>query len=64
MTPPPQTAARRAGTQALDAVGDISESKRWTIVALLSASIMINLLDRQTLAVLAPFLARRRERWV
>jgi ACS family hexuronate transporter-like MFS transporter len=29
---------------------------RWTIVGLLSASITINLLDRQTLSVLAPFL--------
>jgi MFS family permease len=56
MTPPNTTAARRVGAQALDAVGDISESTRWTIVGLLSASIMINLLDRQTLAVLAPFL--------
>ena len=52
----PNTAARRAGAQALDAVGEISEAKRWTIVGLLSASITINLLDRQTLAVLAPFL--------
>jgi len=35
---------------------EISSKTRWTIVGLLSASITINLLDRQTLAVLAPFL--------
>jgi MFS family permease len=34
----------------------LSAKTRWTIVGLLSASITINLLDRQTLAVLAPFL--------
>ncbi|MEO8483866.1 MAG: MFS transporter [Acidobacteriota bacterium] len=35
---------------------EITPKTRWTIVGLLSASITINLLDRQTLAVLAPFL--------
>ena len=34
----------------------LSAKTRWTIVGLLSASITINLLDRQTLSVLAPFL--------
>jgi ACS family hexuronate transporter-like MFS transporter len=38
----------------------LTDGQRWTIVALLSASIMINLLDRQTLSVLAPLL---REQW-
>jgi MFS transporter, ACS family, hexuronate transporter len=58
MTPPNAvTAARRpADAVARDARAELSPSTRWTIVGLLSASIMINLLDRQTLAVLAPFL--------
>src|SRR5690242_18911083 len=34
----------------------LTENQRWTIVALLAASITINLLDRQVLAVLAPVL--------
>ena len=34
----------------------LTANKRWTIVALLAASITINLLDRQVLAVLAPVL--------
>jgi ACS family hexuronate transporter-like MFS transporter len=34
----------------------LSSKTRWTIVGLLAASITINLLDRQTLAVLAPIL--------
>lgn len=34
----------------------LSDNQRWTIVALLAASITINLLDRQVLAVLAPVL--------
>src|SRR5690349_15692120 len=34
----------------------LSDTQRWTIVALLSASITINLLDRQVLSVLAPVL--------
>jgi ACS family hexuronate transporter-like MFS transporter len=34
----------------------LSDRHRWTIVALLSASITINLLDRQVLSVLAPLL--------
>lgn len=34
----------------------LSEGQRWTIVALLSISITINLLDRQVLSVLAPVL--------
>jgi hypothetical protein len=38
----------------------LTSKQRWTIVALLSASITINLLDRQTLSVLAPLL---REQW-
>ena len=38
----------------------LTPKQRWTIVALLSASITINLLDRQTLSVLAPLL---REQW-
>ena len=38
----------------------LTETQRWTIVGLLAASITINLLDRQTLAVLAPLL---REQW-
>jgi len=38
----------------------LTDRQRWTIVALLSASMMINLLDRQTLSVLAPLL---REQW-
>jgi MFS transporter, ACS family, aldohexuronate transporter len=57
MTPPNAIAAgRTAGTPALAGPAELSPSRRWTIVGLLSASIMINLLDRQTLAVLAPFL--------
>lgn len=38
----------------------LTPRRLWTIVALLSASITINLLDRQTLSVLAPLL---REQW-
>ena len=38
----------------------LSSKTRWTIVGLLFASITINLLDRQTLSVLAPLL---REQW-
>jgi ACS family hexuronate transporter-like MFS transporter len=38
----------------------LSSKTRWTIVGLLAASITINLLDRQTLSVLAPML---REQW-
>ncbi len=38
----------------------LTDGQRWTIVGLLAASITINLLDRQTLAVLAPLL---REQW-
>src|SRR6476661_4753365 len=38
----------------------LSPQTRWTIVGLLAASITINLLDRQTLSVLAPML---REQW-
>jgi ACS family hexuronate transporter-like MFS transporter len=38
----------------------LSDGQRWTIVGLLAASITINLLDRQTLAVMAPLL---REQW-
>lgn len=38
----------------------LTDGQRWTIVGLLAASIMINLLDRQTLSVLAPLL---REQW-
>src|SRR5215471_6461028 len=38
----------------------LTEGQRWTIVGLLAASITINLLDRQTLAVLAPLL---RDQW-
>lgn len=38
----------------------LTDGQRWTIVGLLAASILINLLDRQTLAVLAPLL---REQW-
>src|SRR5215471_16041531 len=34
----------------------LTEGQRWTIVGLLSASITINLLDRQVLSVLAPVL--------
>ena len=37
----------------------LSSRTRWTIVGLLSASIMINLLDRQSLSVLAPLLQRQ-----
>jgi MFS family permease len=55
MTPPNTvTAARRPGdsmTVAKDAI--LSSGARWTIVALLSTSIAINLLDRQVLSVLA-----------
>jgi MFS transporter, ACS family, aldohexuronate transporter len=38
----------------------LTDTQRWTIVGLLAASITINLLDRQTLSVLAPLL---REQW-
>jgi ACS family hexuronate transporter-like MFS transporter len=38
----------------------LTDGQRWTIVGLLAASMMINLLDRQTLSVLAPLL---REQW-
>jgi ACS family hexuronate transporter-like MFS transporter len=38
----------------------LTDGQRWTIVGLLAASITINLLDRQTLSVLAPLL---REQW-
>jgi ACS family hexuronate transporter-like MFS transporter len=38
----------------------LTDGERWTIVGLLAASITINLLDRQTLSVLAPLL---REQW-
>jgi len=38
----------------------LTDNQRWTIVALLAASITINLLDRQTLSVLAPLL---RDQW-
>jgi len=38
----------------------LTDTQRWTIVGLLAASIMINLLDRQTLSVLAPLL---RDQW-
>jgi ACS family hexuronate transporter-like MFS transporter len=56
MTPPNATTARAAGVPVADTSPGLSSSRRWTIVGLLSASITINLLDRQTLAVLAPFL--------
>jgi MFS family permease len=57
MTPPNATATgRTAGSPGTDGPADLPASTRWTIVGLLSASITINLLDRQTLAVLAPFL--------
>ena len=56
MTPPNATSARGAGHRPSTAAAELSSSTRWTIVGLLSASITINLLDRQTLAVLAPFL--------
>lgn len=42
------------------AESQLSSKTRWTIVGLLSASITINLLDRQTLSVMAPLL---REQW-
>src|SRR5215831_7136877 len=38
----------------------LTDTQRWTIVGLLAASITINLLDRQTLSVLAPLL---RDQW-
>src|SRR5215471_18528262 len=38
----------------------LTEGQRWTIVGLLAASMTINLLDRQTLSVLAPLL---RDQW-
>src|SRR5215471_19574661 len=38
----------------------LTDGQRWTIVGLLAASMTINLLDRQTLSVLAPLL---REQW-
>jgi MFS transporter, ACS family, aldohexuronate transporter len=38
----------------------LTEGQRWTIVGLLAASITINLLDRQTLSVMAPLL---RDQW-
>jgi ACS family hexuronate transporter-like MFS transporter len=38
----------------------LSSKTRWTIVGLLSASIMINLIDRQTLSMLGPIL---RDQW-
>jgi MFS transporter, ACS family, hexuronate transporter len=41
-------------------IAPLSARSRWTIVGLLAASITINLLDRQTLSVLAPIL---REQW-
>ena len=48
-------------TQAIpQAEAGLSSQTRWTIVGLLAASITINLLDRQTLSVLAPLL---REQW-
>ena len=57
MTSPNATAGSRPAVPAADdSAAGLSSSTRWTIVGLLSASITINLLDRQTLAVLAPFL--------
>ena len=55
MTPPNTVSAapRPAVSADLGAAAGISSSQRWTIVGLLSASIMINLLDRQVLSVLA-----------
>ena len=41
------------------AQSSLSSRTRWTIVGLLSASIMINLIDRQTLSVLATILTKQ-----
>ena len=55
MTPPNVTTAARPPAAAFSREPDIalSSSARWTIVGLLSASIALNLLDRQVLSVLA-----------
>jgi ACS family hexuronate transporter-like MFS transporter len=58
MTPTNTAAAGRSVNPAPSAEPAISSGTRWTIVGLLSASITINLLDRQTLSVLAPELRR------
>jgi ACS family hexuronate transporter-like MFS transporter len=54
----PNTQAPASRTQPPPA--GLTDGQRWTIVGLLAASITINLLDRQTLAVLAPLL---RDQW-
>jgi ACS family hexuronate transporter-like MFS transporter len=56
--PTPAISAPASAASTADAV--LSARARWIIVGLLAASITINLLDRQTLSVLAPFL---REQW-
>ena len=55
MTPPNTVSAAPRPALSADVGADagISSSQRWTIVGLLSASIMINLLDRQVFSVLA-----------
>jgi MFS transporter, ACS family, aldohexuronate transporter len=55
MTPAPPDHPRGAPGSVAAETG-LPAKTRWTIVGLLSASITINLLDRQTLSVLAPFL--------
>src|SRR5947209_537656 len=64
MTPSPTVnpAGAAASSMPTQAEPGLSAKTRWTIVGLLSASITINLLDRQTLSVLAPLL-RESMKW-
>jgi len=57
MTPASRAVAQSSG---IPFESSLSARTRWTIVGLLSASIMINLIDRQTLSQLATIL---REQW-
>jgi ACS family hexuronate transporter-like MFS transporter len=57
MTPASHAVSQSSG---MPSESTISSRTRWTIVGLLSASIMINLIDRQTLSQLATIL---REQW-
>src|SRR5262245_20640362 len=60
MTPVNTAAGAVAQSSAIPSESTLSPRTRWTIVALLSASITINLIDRQTLSQLATIL---REQW-